>query len=98
MIIKELTGKGCPFLFEFLIDFIELPTATPNSNPSWFGFPITMKESSIFRRIDLLNYFNYQPSLFVIEYNNFICNKNEWNKIKVKKNDRIELITIVGGG
>jgi len=48
--------------------------------------------------IDLLNYFNYQPSLFVIEYNNFICNKNEWNKIKLKKNDRIELITIVGGG
>lgn len=48
--------------------------------------------------LDLLNYFNYQPSLFVIEYNNFICNKNEWNKIKLKRNDRIELITIVGGG
>ncbi len=24
--------------------------------PSWFGFPITMKESSIFRRVDLLKY------------------------------------------
>ena len=27
-----------------LIDFIHLPTPTPNSNPSWFGFPITLKD------------------------------------------------------
>ena len=47
---------------------------------------------------ELIAYFNYQTTLFVVEYNNFICNKNKWNKIKVKKNDRIELITIVGGG
>jgi sulfur carrier protein len=47
---------------------------------------------------ELLNYFNYHSSIFVVEYNNFICNKNNWKEIKIKKNDTIEIITIVGGG
>ena len=47
---------------------------------------------------DLLNYFDYQSSLFVLEYNNFICNKEEWEKIYIQSNDKIELISIVGGG
>ena len=47
---------------------------------------------------ELLDYFNYQSSIFVVEYNNFICNKNNWKEIKIKKNDTIEIITIVGGG
>ena len=46
----------------------------------------------------LLKYFNYNSSLFVVEYNNFICNKNKWNEIIIQKNDIIEIITIVGGG
>ena len=47
---------------------------------------------------DLLDYFNYHSSIFVVEYNNFICNKKNWKEIKIKKNDTIEIITIVGGG
>ena len=47
---------------------------------------------------DLLNYFDYQSSLFVLEYNNFICNKEEWKRIHIQSNDKIELISIVGGG
>lgn len=39
-----------------LTDFIELPTATPNSNPSWFGFPITLKEGCGVNRVDLLRF------------------------------------------
>ena len=52
--------------------------------------PITVK--------DLINYFGYKSILFVIEYNNYICNQNEWDKIRVANDDIIELITIVGGG
>ena len=48
--------------------------------------------------IELLDYFNYHSSLFVLEYNHFICNKNKWKEIQIQKNDRIEIITIVGGG
>lgn len=36
--------------------FLHLPEATPNSNPSWFGFPLILKEESGAKRVDLLNY------------------------------------------
>lgn len=39
-------------------EFLELPEATPNSDPSWFGFPITIKENAGFNRTDMLNYLN----------------------------------------
>ena len=39
-----------------LSEFLDMPQATPNSNPSWFGFPMTIKESSGIDRINLLNY------------------------------------------
>ena len=47
---------------------------------------------------DSLNYFDYQSSLFVLEYNNFICNKEDWKRIVIQLNDKIEVISIVGGG
>ncbi len=37
-------------------EFLCLPEATPNSDPSWFGFPITLRESAPVNRVDLLNY------------------------------------------
>lgn len=36
--------------------FLHLPEATPNSNPSWFGFPMVLKEDSGVSRVDLLSY------------------------------------------
>jgi sulfur carrier protein len=46
----------------------------------------------------LIEYFNYNTSLLVLEYNNLICNKKNWDKIFIKNNDKIEIVTIVGGG
>lgn len=37
-------------------EFLILPEATPNSDPSWFGFPLVLKESANVKRVDLLNY------------------------------------------
>jgi sulfur carrier protein len=48
--------------------------------------------------LQLLKYFNYNPSILVVEYNNLICNKNHWNNIFINNNDKIEIVTIVGGG
>lgn len=48
--------------------------------------------------LDLLNYFDYNSSLLVLEYNNFICHKKNWDRILILNNDKIEIVTIVGGG
>ena len=47
------------FLKERLKDceeFVNLPVATEHSDPSWFGFPITLKENCPVTRLDLLTY------------------------------------------
>jgi len=41
--------KGCE-------EFVQLPEKTQYSDPSWFGFPITLKENSPVSRLDLLTY------------------------------------------
>ncbi|WP_426074138.1 lipopolysaccharide biosynthesis protein RfbH [Janthinobacterium sp. DSP2-3-3] len=49
--------------FAYMIDglksceeFLILPEATPNSDPSWFGFPITLRPEANVNRVDLLTY------------------------------------------
>lgn len=37
-------------------DFLVLPEATADSDPSWFGFPITLRESAAVHRVDMLEY------------------------------------------
>jgi sulfur carrier protein len=51
-----------------------------------------------FTLLDLLKYFNYDLNVFVLEHNKLIRKKQNWNQIKIKNNDTIEIITIVGGG
>lgn len=36
--------------------FLHLPEATPNSEPSWFGFPLVLKEDAGAKRTDLINF------------------------------------------
>ena len=57
--------------------------------------PGTSYQITIF---EILIYFNCNISLFVLEYNGSICTEKNWNTIYISNNDRIELITIVGGG
>ena len=33
-----------------------MPKKTKNSNPSWFGFPITIRDDAGFKRADIVNY------------------------------------------
>jgi CDP-6-deoxy-D-xylo-4-hexulose-3-dehydrase len=47
-LLKERLGS--------LSEFLDIAEATPNSDPSWFGFPVTLKESSGIKRVDLLKY------------------------------------------
>jgi CDP-6-deoxy-D-xylo-4-hexulose-3-dehydrase len=41
-------------------DFLILPEATPNSDPSWFGFLMTIKSEANIRRVDLLSYLDQE--------------------------------------
>jgi thiamine biosynthesis protein ThiS len=48
--------------------------------------------------LDLITYFDYNVSLIILEYNNLIYTKKKWQETLIHNNDKIEIITIVGGG
>lgn len=41
-------------------EYLILPHATPNADPSWFGFPITLMENAPVSRLELLQYLDQQ--------------------------------------
>jgi len=48
--------------------------------------------------LDLINYFNYNDCLLVLEYNDLIYDKKKWKTTLIQDLDKIEIVTIVGGG
>jgi len=48
--------------------------------------------------LEIINYFNYNSSLLVLEYNHLICAKESWHRTYIQDSDKIEIVTIVGGG
>lgn len=55
----EKRKENFKFLYDGLKefeDYLILPKATPNSEPSWFGFPITIKENAPFSKFELIRY------------------------------------------
>ena len=43
---------------EHLEEFLILPEAEKNSDPSWFGFPLSLRKNNKFNRNDLIKYLN----------------------------------------
>jgi CDP-6-deoxy-D-xylo-4-hexulose-3-dehydrase len=59
----EQRKKNFLFLYSLLEkaeEFLILPKATKHSNPSWFGFPITLREDCPVKRLELLQYLDQQ--------------------------------------
>nr|QUE28069.1 ThiS [Sahlingia subintegra] len=46
----------------------------------------------------LLEYLDFNIQIIIIEYNSKILNKNMIDTVKLKNKDKIEIVTIVGGG
>ncbi len=42
------------------VEFLNLPEPTEHSDPSWFGFPITLKDNCPVTRLDLLTYLDQE--------------------------------------
>jgi len=41
-----------------LEEFLILPEPEKNSEPSWFGFPLSLRQNKKFNRVDLISYLN----------------------------------------
>jgi sulfur carrier protein len=48
--------------------------------------------------LDLLQQLGFDPRLVAIEYNGEILHRQFWFQTKVQQGDRLEIVTIVGGG
>lgn len=47
---------------------------------------------------DIIRYFNYSNSLLVLELNELVYNKNKWHQTFINNHDKLEIVSIVGGG
>ena len=45
-----------------------------------------------------LQFLGYQPNTIVVEVNDLIINSKKWDNLKLKDGDKLEIVSIVGGG
>jgi len=45
-----------------------------------------------------LKFLGYKPKTIVVEVNDLIINSNKWDNKIIKDGDRLEIVSIVGGG
>jgi len=48
--------------------------------------------------LELLEFLNMNPRLVAVEYNGEILHRQFWQETIIKEGDRLEIVTIVGGG
>lgn len=62
------------------------------------GESYSVQSFKLFTLDNLRTFFNYKKNLIVMEYNGKIIHPENWSGIILKNYDRIEILTIVGGG
>ena len=60
------------------------------------GEPRTCSSQS--QLTDLLEHLGFNPRLVAVEYNGEILHRQFWPQTQVHEGDRLEIVTIVGGG
>ncbi len=48
--------------------------------------------------VELLEFWHINPRLVAVEYNGEILHRQYWSTTKIRAKDRLEIVTIVGGG
>jgi thiamine biosynthesis protein ThiS len=62
------------------------------------GEPYKLQSYKLFTLKEILTFFDYKENLVVLEYNGKISTPKNWSRIPLKNQDRLEILTIVGGG
>ena len=47
---------------------------------------------------NVLEFLGYRPNTIVVEVNDLIINSKKWDDERLKDGDRLEIVSIVGGG
>ena len=47
---------------------------------------------------ETIKFLGYKPSTIIVELNGLIINSNGWKERHLKDNDKLEIVSIVGGG
>tara|TARA_B100000575_G_C22784313_1_gene464568 strand:+ start:394 stop:603 length:210 start_codon:yes stop_codon:yes gene_type:complete len=47
---------------------------------------------------ETIKFLGYSSNTIVVELNNLIINSLEWENISIKEGDKLEIVSIVGGG
>jgi len=45
-----------------------------------------------------LQLMGYKPNTVVVEHNNLVVNSKKWKDVHLKDGDKLEIVSIVGGG
>ena len=45
-----------------------------------------------------LELMGYKPNTIVVELNDLIVNSKKWSAVRIKDGDKLEIVSIVGGG
>ena len=56
------------------------------------------KYNASFTVLSLLKYLGFKVNLIVVDYNGVILQKEFWPETNIKNNDRLEILTVAGGG
>ncbi len=68
-----------------LKNFLILPEATENSDPAWFGFPLTLKEDSGTARVNLLQYLDQYKLATRLLFSGNLTRQPYFESVKYRK-------------
>jgi CDP-4-dehydro-6-deoxyglucose reductase, E1 len=85
--------KNFKFLYDVFKkyeDYFILPEATESSDPSWFGFPLLVKDDAPFKRADIVNHLENSKIATRMLFGGNLLRQPAYKNIKYRKNDNLE--------
>ncbi|NUV00586.1 lipopolysaccharide biosynthesis protein RfbH, partial [Marinitoga sp. 1154] len=87
----KLLKEGLKKYEEYLI----LPEPTPKSDPSWFGFPITVKDNDKFSRWDIVTYLEENKIMTRMLFGGNLTRQPAYEDVKYKIHNELKNTDII---